>query len=161
MEKKEQTMRAEWANDPVHPNGHIYAKDGAQPHLEDSLAAATPAAATANRKRTWCASNRDKGEGSSTRNWQPDNRSSYGSYGSYGHGGGGSGSTGNRQRQPDSWSANHGGSGSGSGSGRSSSRSLAWKAGGSGGSYEPAGKYKRGERDGGGGFPGRGGSRFN
>ncbi len=26
MEKKVQTMRAGWASDPVHPNGHIYAK---------------------------------------------------------------------------------------------------------------------------------------
>ncbi len=26
MEKKEQTMRAGWASDPVHPNGHIYAE---------------------------------------------------------------------------------------------------------------------------------------
>jgi hypothetical protein len=26
LEKKVQTMRAGWANDPVHPNGHIYAK---------------------------------------------------------------------------------------------------------------------------------------
>jgi hypothetical protein len=25
LERKEQTMRAGWANDPVHPNGHIYA----------------------------------------------------------------------------------------------------------------------------------------
>ena len=26
LEKKVQTMRAGWANDPVHPKGHIYAK---------------------------------------------------------------------------------------------------------------------------------------
>jgi hypothetical protein len=26
LERKEQTMRAGWASDPVHPNGHIYAK---------------------------------------------------------------------------------------------------------------------------------------
>jgi hypothetical protein len=26
LKRKEQTMRAGWASDPVHPNGHIYAK---------------------------------------------------------------------------------------------------------------------------------------
>jgi hypothetical protein len=93
MEKKDQTMRAGWANDPVHPNGNIYAKMAL--NLIEKIA---PAAATANRKRTWSASNRDKGESSSSRHWQPANRSSYGSYGSHGHGGGGS--TGNDSGSP-------------------------------------------------------------
>jgi hypothetical protein len=66
-------MRAGRASDPVHPNGHIYAKMALNFIEKIAPAAAIPAAATGNRKRTWSASNRDEGEGSSSRHRQPDN----------------------------------------------------------------------------------------
>jgi hypothetical protein len=60
MEKKVQTMRAGWASDPVHPNGHIYAKMAL--NLIEKVAGATgpQAAATGSRKRSWSSSNRDE-----------------------------------------------------------------------------------------------------
>jgi hypothetical protein len=61
MERKEQTMRAGWANDPVHPNGHIYAKMAL--NLIEKIAPASnvpDTSATGSRKRTWSASNREE-----------------------------------------------------------------------------------------------------
>jgi hypothetical protein len=60
MEKKVQTMRAGWVSDPVHPNGHIYAKMAL--NLIEKIAAASgpQAAATGGRKRSWSSSNRDE-----------------------------------------------------------------------------------------------------
>jgi hypothetical protein len=60
MEKKVQTMRAGWASEPVHPNGHIYAKVAL--NLIEKVAGATgPQATTAGgRKRSWSSSNRDE-----------------------------------------------------------------------------------------------------
>jgi hypothetical protein len=60
MEKKVQTMRAGWASDPVHPNGHIYAKMAL--NLIEKVAGASGqlAAATGGRKRSWSSSNRDE-----------------------------------------------------------------------------------------------------
>ncbi len=56
LEWKEQTMRAGWASDPVHPNGHIYAKMALT--LIEKIAPASnmsDAMATGSRKRTWSA----------------------------------------------------------------------------------------------------------
>jgi hypothetical protein len=53
MEKKEQTMRAGWASDPVHPNSHIYAKMAL--NLIEKIAPATDmsgAGGSGNSKRT-------------------------------------------------------------------------------------------------------------
>jgi hypothetical protein len=53
MEKKEQTMQAGWASDPVHPNGHIYAKMAL--NLIEKIVPATDttgAAGSGNSKRT-------------------------------------------------------------------------------------------------------------
>ncbi len=53
LERKEQTMRAGWASDPVHPNGHIYAKMAL--NLIEKIAPASnmsEASATGSRKRT-------------------------------------------------------------------------------------------------------------
>jgi hypothetical protein len=60
MEKKVQTLRAWWASDPVHPNGHIYAKMAL--NLIEKVAGATRPQATASggRKRSWSWSNRDE-----------------------------------------------------------------------------------------------------
>jgi hypothetical protein len=59
MEKKEQTMRAGWVNDPVHPNGHIYAKMAL--NLIEKVARATgpQSAAGVGCKRSWSSSNRE------------------------------------------------------------------------------------------------------
>ncbi len=60
MEKKEQTMRAGWASDPVHPNSHIFTKMAL--NLIEKIASATDApGASVSRswKRTWSASNRE------------------------------------------------------------------------------------------------------
>ncbi len=87
MERKEQTMRAGWASDPVHPNGHIYAKMAL--NLIEKIAPVTDApgaSASGNRKRTWRASKREEGESGGSRQWQPDSRSSHGDHGRSGGG---------------------------------------------------------------------------
>jgi hypothetical protein len=158
MEKREQTMWAGWASDPVHPNGHIYAKMAL--NLIEKIVPATDtpgAAASGNRKKTWSASNRDEGESSSSRNWQPDSRGGQGGHGrnDYGYG-----SANSRQRLPvsrDSRNSSYGVSGSGSGTSKVSNRSAAWKARVKGGGYAPGGKRGVGF----GGFAGRGGYRYN
>jgi hypothetical protein len=60
MEKKVQTMWAGWVSDPVHPNGHIYAKMALK--LIEKVAGATgpQATTTGGRKRSWSSSNRDE-----------------------------------------------------------------------------------------------------
>jgi hypothetical protein len=59
LEKKVQTMRAGWASDPAHPNGHIYAKMAL--NLIETVAGATApqTVAAGGRKRSWSSSNRD------------------------------------------------------------------------------------------------------
>jgi hypothetical protein len=157
MEKKEKMMRAGWASDPM----HIYAKMAL--NLIEKVAPAadtTGASVPGNRKRTWSESNREDGESSSSRHWQPDSRSSYGRQG---RSDGGNGSANSWQRQHDSRNSSYGGSGSS----RVSNRSAAWKAGEKSGGYSPAGKRggSRLPRCGGGGgfggFAGRGGYRYN
>ncbi len=170
LERKEQTMRAGWASDPVHPNGHIYAKMAL--NLIEKIAPATnrtEASAAGSRKRTWSASNRDEGERSHDRR-------------SGGAGGGGIGG----QRHHDGWNSGSSGSGSRHGFNKTTTRSATWKAGGKGGGggghgggyggghgggyggncsggyggYKAAGKRGRGNsREGGGGgrFGGNGG----
>jgi hypothetical protein len=156
LEKKEQTMRAGWASDPVHPNGHIYAKMAL--NLIKKIAPASNRAensAAGSRKR---ASNRDEGERSQDRC-------------SGGAGGGGN----SGQRYHDGGSRNASGSGSGYGTSKSTARSATWKSGGEGGrsgqggygggrggghsgnysgsygGYDTAGKCGRGNGRGGGG----------
>ena len=84
MEKKLQTMRAGWASDPVHPNGHIYAKMAL--NLIEKIAAASgpQAAATGGRKRSWSSSNRDEQS-------RADRSGGAGGSGASGTGGGGGG----------------------------------------------------------------------
>jgi hypothetical protein len=60
MEKKVQTMRAGWASDPVHPNGHIYAKMALNLIEKVAGASGPHAVATGGRKRSWSSSNRDE-----------------------------------------------------------------------------------------------------
>jgi hypothetical protein len=116
LEKKEQTMRAGWASDPVHPNGHIYAKMAL--NLIEKIAPTSnrdEVAAAGSRKLSWSASNQDDGDRSFDRR-------------------GGGGHSGQRHHD-----GGNGGSGSGYGYGygsnKTTARSAAWKDGGkSGGS---------------------------
>ncbi len=136
LERKEQTMRADWASDPVHPNGHIYAQMAL--NLIEKIAPASnraEASAAGSRKRTWSASNRDEGERSH------DRRSS-------GAGGGGSGG----QRHHDGWNRGSSGSGSGHGFNKTTARRATWKSGGKGGGGHGGG-YGGGH---GGGYGGNG-----
>jgi hypothetical protein len=153
LERKEQTMRAGWARDPVHPNGHIYAKMAL--NLIEKIAPTSNTGGNSpavSRKRSWSASNRDEGERSQ------DRRSS---------GAGGGGNSGQWRHD----GGNRFASGSGSGNGNSTARSATWKYGGKGsggqggghggnfggsyGGYDSAGKRGRGNGRGGGGGGGR------
>jgi hypothetical protein len=153
LERKEQTMRAGWASDPVHPNGHIYAKMAL--NLIEKIAPTSNTGGNSpavSRKRLWSASNRDEGERSQ------DRRSS---------GAGGGGNSGQWRQD----GGNHFVSGSGSGNSNSTARSTSWKYGskggggqggghggnfgGSYGGYDSAGKRGRGNGRGGGGGSGR------
>jgi hypothetical protein len=58
MEKKEQTMRASWASDPVHPNGHVYAKMALNLIEKVAGAKTLQTAADGGWKRSWSSSNR-------------------------------------------------------------------------------------------------------
>jgi hypothetical protein len=132
LERKEQTMRAGWASDPVHPNGHIYAKMAL--NVIEKIAPASNSAgnsAAGSRKRSWSASNRDEGERSQ------DRRSG---------GAGGGGNSGQWNHDSGNRSA------SGSGSGYSTSKSTAWSA-----SWKSGGKGSGGGGGQGGGYGGQGG----
>ncbi len=114
MEKKVQTMRAGWASDPVHPNGHVYAKMALN-LIEKVAGAKTPqTAAGRGRKRSWSSSNReDQGPDNSNRYRPSDKRDS--------------GSSSGGQSRP--WgfdSGNSGGRGPSRGGGRSTGRSTDW-----------------------------------
>jgi hypothetical protein len=133
LEKKEQTMRAGWASDPVHPNGHIYAKMAL--NLIEKIAPTSSrdeAAAAGSRKRSWSASNRDDGERSVDRR-------------------GGGGQSGQRHHE-----GGNRGSGSGYGYGygqnRTTDRSSAWKDGGKYGGSGGYGGGHGGSRGGHGGY---------
>jgi hypothetical protein len=131
--RKEQTMRASWASDPVHPNGHIYAKMAL--NLIEKIAPATnraEASAAGSQKRTWSASNRDEGDRSQDRR-------------------GGGGNSG--QRYHHGGSRNPGGSGSGYGTNKTTARSTSWKSGSkSGGGGGQGGGYGGGHGGGNGGY---------
>ncbi len=88
MEKKEHTMQAGWASDPVHPNGHIYAKMALN-LIEKVAGAAVLQAATAGggRKRSWSASNRDDQGPDNSNRYRPSDRSYAGRGGAAGRGG--------------------------------------------------------------------------
>jgi hypothetical protein len=134
LERKEQTMRAGWASDPVHPNGHIYAKMAL--NLIEKIAPTAnraEAAAAGSRKRSWSASNRDEGDRSQDR-----------------RGGGSAGGGGNSgQRHHD---GGYGGSGSGYGSNKTTARSSSWKDGSKGGGGGGYGGGQSGSRGGYGGY---------
>ncbi len=119
MEKKVQTMRAGWASDPVHPNGHIYAKMALN-LIEKVAGASGPAAASAGgRKRSWSSSNRDEQSPAMSNKHRQGDRFAGGGSGS----GGGGGSGGGHVGYPES-----GNRGPGGGAGRTTGRSADWKA---------------------------------
>jgi hypothetical protein len=96
MEKKVQTMRAGWASDPVHPNGHIYAKMALNLIEKVAGAAGQTTTSAGGRKRTWSSSNREEqNTATSCRHRQGDRVASGGS-GTNGGGGGGGGRGGQR-----------------------------------------------------------------
>jgi hypothetical protein len=116
MEKKVQTMRAGWASDPVHPNGHIYAKMALNLIEKVAGSAGQTTTSAGGRKRTWSSSNREDHNTATSRHRQGDRSASGGSSNS--GGGGGGGGRGN-QRDSDS--------GGGGSSGRATGRSADWK----------------------------------
>jgi hypothetical protein len=146
MEKKLQTMRAGWASDPVHPNGHIYAKMAL--NLIEKIAAASgpQAAATGGRKRSWSSSNRDEQS-------RADRSGGAGGSGASGTGGGGGGRDSRRHEAYDG-----GNRGSGGNAGRTTGRSSDWKMRGASSAYSRNGpqQYGSGSSYGGGGGHGGG-----
>jgi hypothetical protein len=116
MEKKVQTMRAGWASDPVHPNGHIYAKMALNLIEKVAGSAGQTTTSAGGRKRTWSSSNREDHNTATSRHQQGDRSAGGGSSNS--GGGGGGGGRGN-QRDSDS--------GGGGSSGRATGRSADWK----------------------------------
>ncbi len=143
MEKKVQTMRAGWVSDPVHPNGHIYAKMAL--NLIEKIAAASgpQAAATGSRKRSWSSSNRDE----QTRGDRYGGAGGTGAGGTgaggtgaggTGAGGTGSGAGGRDSRRLDSYDG--GNRGSGGNAGRTTSRSSDWKMRGASSAYNRTGR---------------------
>jgi hypothetical protein len=90
MEKKVQTMRAGWASNPVHPNGHIYAKMALNLNEKVAGATAPKSAATGGWKRSWSSSNRDEQAPESSNRYRQSDRRASGSD----SGGGGSGRSG-------------------------------------------------------------------
>jgi hypothetical protein len=145
MEKKLQTMRAGWASDPVHPNGHIYAKMAL--NLIEKIAAASgpQAAATGGRKRSWSSSNRDEQS-------RADRSGGAGGSGASGTGGGGGGRD---SRRHDAYDG--GNRGSGGNAGRTTGRSSDWKMRGASSAYSRNGPQQYGSGSGYGGGGGNGG----
>jgi hypothetical protein len=157
MDKKVQTMRAGWANDPVHPNGHIYAKMALNLIEKVAGAGGHQSAATGGRKRTWSSSNRDEPTpGSSGKQRQGDR------FG--GSGGGSGGRGGSDSRRSDSYDGSS--RGAGGNAGRSTGRSADWRMRGGNIGYRSGQPYYSGGNDGragsnsgGGGYSGGGGAR--
>ncbi len=114
MEKKVQTMRAGWASDPVHTNGHIYANMAL--NLIEKVAGATGPQSTSagGRKRSWSSSNRDEQSPATSNKYRQGDRFAGGASGSGGGGGSGYSDAGNR--------------GPGGSAGRTTGRSADWKA---------------------------------
>ena len=159
MEKKVQTMRAGWASDPVHPNGHIYAKMAL--NLIEKVAGASghQSAATGGRKRSWSSSDRDEQTpGTAGKQRQGDRLG--------GLGGGDGGSGGSDSRRSDSYDGSN--RGAGGNAGRTTSRSADWRMRGGNTGYGQPGRggpqyYSSGSggrasgNSGGGGYSGGGG----
>jgi hypothetical protein len=78
MDKKEQTMRTGWINDPVHPNGHIYAKMALNLIKKMASTRSPAAAASAVTENQQPRRSRYR-RGGISRNWQLDKKSSRGS----------------------------------------------------------------------------------
>ena len=157
MDKKVQTMRAGWANDPVHPNGHIYAKMALNLIEKVAGAGGHQSAATGGRKRTWSASNRDEPTPGSSGKQRQGNR-----FGGSGDGSGGSG--GSDSRRSDSYDGSS--RGAGGNAGRSTGRSADWRMRGGNIGYRSGQPYysggnggRAGGNSGGGGYSGGGGAR--
>jgi hypothetical protein len=161
LEKKVQTMRAGWANDPVHPNGHIYAKMALNLIEKVAGAGGHQSAVTGGRKRSWSSSNRDEQTpGTSGKQRQGDR------FGGAGGGNGGSGGT--DSRRSESYQGNN--RGTGGNAGRSTGRSADWRMRGGNTGYGQPGRggqpyYSSGNggrasgNSGGGGYSGGGGAR--
>jgi hypothetical protein len=134
MEKKVQTMRADWVIDPVHPNGHIYAKMAL--NLIEKVVGATGSQSTSTGgwKRSWSSSNRDEQSPATNNKHRQGNRFAGGGS----SGGGGGGSSGGRSGYPDAGNRGPGGS-----AGRTTGRSADWKARGGNSGYG-YGQYGRG-----------------
>jgi hypothetical protein len=155
MDKKVQTMRAGWANDPVHPNGHIYAKMALNLIEKVAGAGGHQSAATGGRKRTWSASNRDEPTPGSSGKQRQGNR-----FGSSGGSSGGNG--GSDSRRGDSYDGSN--RGAGGNAGRSTDRSADWRMRGGNTGYRSGQPYysggnggRAGGNSGGGGYSGGGG----
>jgi hypothetical protein len=80
MDKKEQTMRTGWSNDPVHPDGHIrvYAKMVLN-LIEKMASTISPAAAASAVTENQQPRRSRYRRGGISRNWQLDKKSSRGS----------------------------------------------------------------------------------
>jgi hypothetical protein len=131
MEKKVQTMRAGWASDPVHPNGHIYAKMAL--NLIEKVAGATGLQSTSagGPKWSWSSSNRDEQSPATSNKHRQGDRFAGGGSSGGGGGGGGRGSY-----------LDNGNRGPGGSAGRTTGRSADWKARGDNSGY------RYGRRDG-------------
>jgi hypothetical protein len=152
MEKKVQTMRAGWASDPVHPNGHIYAKMALNLIEKVAGASGPQAAATGGRKRSWSSANRDDYSSATSGKHRQGDR--FGGGSSSGSSDGGRG----RSERRGSSSLEGGNRGPGGNSGRTSNRSADWKLrGGNSGQYGQYGRSGSQYYGGGGGGGGGGG----
>jgi hypothetical protein len=152
MEKKVQTMRAGWASDPVHPNGHIYAKMALNLIEKVAGASGPQAAATGGRKRSWSSANRDDYSSATSGKHRQGDR--------FGGGSSSGSSDGERGRSESrgSSSLEGGNRGPGGNSGRTSDRSADWKLrGGNSGQYGQYGRSGSQYYGGGGGGGGGGG----
>ncbi len=125
-------MRAGWANDPVHPNGHIYAKMALNLIEKVAGASGLHAAATGGRKRSWSSSNRDEQIPAASNKLRQGDRFV---------GGGGNGVESGGSGSSHSGFYDGGNRGSGGNAGRTTGRSADWKMRGGNSGY---GQYGRG-----------------
>ncbi len=155
MERKVQTMRAGWASNPVHPNGHIYAKMALNLIEKVAEASGPQAMPAGRRKRSWSSSNRDEQiPATSNKHCQGDRFA----------GGGGSGSESGGSGSGCSGFYDGGNRGSGGNAGRTTGRSADWKMRGGNSGYGQYGRgrlpnYGSGSGEGAGSSGGSGGAR--
>ena len=150
MEKKVQTMRAGWASDPVHPNGHIYAKMALNLIEKVAGSSGPTAAAPGSRKRSWSSSNRDEHPPATFAKHRQGDR--------YG-GGSGPDSERSRSESRGSSSFDSGNGRSAGNSGHSTNRSADWKMRGGNASFGHYGRSGPQHYGGGGGGGGNSGGR--